>query len=262
MLTLTGFFLFVFSPSVSFQCWLSYRVSFSFFLPVSVFSADSLTVFLFFSSPSVSFQCWLSYRVSFFSFLPVSVFSADSLTVFFLFLFSSSVSFQCWLSYRFFCFVFLPVSVFSADSLTVFLFLLLPVSVFSADSLTVFLFLFFSQCQFSVLTLLPCFFFFSSPSVSFQCWLSYRVSFSFFLPVSVFSADSLTVLVHPTYAIASVNICVHDNNPEHWQPYHCSDTKILHTLVGIGSAALADAEVLTREFLTRDKWSIMEEIKT
>ena len=36
--------------------------------------------------------------------------------------------------------------------------------------------------------------------------------FSFFLPVSVFSADSLTVFVQPTYAIASVNICVHEGD--------------------------------------------------
>ena len=52
-----------------------------------------------------------------------------------------------------------------------------------------------------------------------------------FLPKSTFSADSLTVSVHPRCAIACINICAHVKNPKRWQ----------HTLIEIGSAALAAA---------------------
>ena len=43
--------------------------------------------------------------------------------------------------------------------------------------------------------------------------------------------------------IACINICGHVKNPKLWQPYHCIDTltKILHTLIGLGSAAPAAA---------------------
>ena len=46
-----------------------------------------------------------------------------------------------------------------------------------------------------------------------------------------------------TCTIVCINICTHVKNPKHWQPYHCLDTlwKILHTLIEMGSAALAAA---------------------
>ena len=59
-----------------------------------------------------------------------------------------------------------------------------------------------------------------------------------FLPESASSADSLTVSLQPPCAIACTNVCAHVKNPKHWEPYH---TKILHTLIGMGSAALATA---------------------
>ena len=46
------------------------------------------------------------------------------------------------------------------------------------------------------------------------------------------------VSVQPMCAVAFIIICAHVKNPKHWQPYHCLDTKILHTLIGMGSAAL------------------------
>ena len=49
--------------------------------------------------------------------------------------------------------------------------------------------------------------------------------FSFSFPVSAFSADSLTVSAQPPCAIACINICADVNNPKHWQPYHCLDTR-------------------------------------
>ena len=45
-----------------------------------------------------------------------------------------------------------------------------------------------------------------------------------FLPESTSDADSLTISVEPSSAIACVNICVHVKNPKHLQPYHCLDT--------------------------------------
>ena len=62
-----------------------------------------------------------------------------------------------------------------------------------------------------------------------------------FVPESASSADSLTVSVQPPCAIARINMCVNVKNPKHWQPYQYSDTdtKILHSLVGMGSAAFA-----------------------
>ena len=46
-----------------------------------------------------------------------------------------------------------------------------------------------------------------------------------FLPESVSSADSVTVLVQPPSAIVRINICEHVKNPKHWQPYHCWYTR-------------------------------------
>ena len=61
----------------------------------------------------------------------------------------------------------------------------------------------------------------------------------FFSPESTFSADSsLTVSIQPLCAIAYINICARIKNPKQWQPHHCLDTEILHTLIGMGSAAL------------------------
>ena len=62
-----------------------------------------------------------------------------------------------------------------------------------------------------------------SPRVSFRCRLSYGVRAA------------------PLCAIACINICVHVKNLKHGQPYHCLDTQIMHTLIGMGSAALAAA---------------------
>ena len=63
-----------------------------------------------------------------------------------------------------------------------------------------------------------------------------------FLSESAFSADSLKVSVQPPCAVACIKICVQVKNPKHRQPYHCCrHTKILHTLIGMGSAALAAA---------------------
>ena len=62
-----------------------------------------------------------------------------------------------------------------------------------------------------------------SSTASFQCRLSYDVH------------AAPCVQLH-----ASTSVCM--LNPEHWQPHHCLDTrKILRTLTGMGSAALAAA---------------------
>ena len=56
------------------------------------------------------------------------------------------------------------------------------------------------------------------------------------------SADSLTVSVQTPCAVACSNICANVKNSKHWQPSHLhGHVKILHTLVGVGSAALAAA---------------------
>ena len=62
-----------------------------------------------------------------------------------------------------------------------------------------------------------------------------------FLSESAFSADSLKVSVQPPCAVACIKICVQVKNPKHRQPCCCRHTKILHTLIGMGSAALAAA---------------------
>ena len=46
---------------------------------------------------------------------------------------------------------------------------------------------------------------------------------------------------NPQRAIACISICVCVTNPKHWQPYHCLDTEILQTLIGMVSAALVAA---------------------
>ena len=62
-----------------------------------------------------------------------------------------------------------------------------------------------------------------------------------------FSWDQLSVLTlfqcshSPLCAAACISNHVHIKNPKHWQPYHCMDTQILHTQIGMGSAALAAA---------------------
>ena len=61
--------------------------------------------------------------------------------------------------------------------------------------------------------------------------------------------------VAPPCAIACIDIGTHVENSKVWQPYHCLDTKILHTLIGMGSAALAAAlpyQVRRPEFPARD----------
>ena len=50
-----------------------------------------------------------------------------------------------------------------------------------------------------------------------------------FLPKSTFSADSLTVSVQPSCAIACINGCVPIKEPKHWQPYFCLDKQKYQT---------------------------------
>ena len=49
------------------------------------------------------------------------------------------------------------------------------------------------------------------------------------------------VSVQSPRAVACINICVHVINPKHGQPYHCLDIRMLHTLIGVGGAALVAA---------------------
>ena len=55
-----------------------------------------------------------------------------------------------------------------------------------------------------------------------------------------FSLSQLSVqtLLRCPYSPPCNNICEHVKNPKHWQPYHCLDTKMLHTLIGEGIALL------------------------
>ena len=72
-------------------------------------------------------------------------------------------------------------------------------------------------------------------------WVRVPVRQGIFLPESAPSADSLSYLsVQAHCAIACINICTRVSNTTHWQPYHCLDTRklILHTLIGMGGAAL------------------------
>ena len=58
-----------------------------------------------------------------------------------------------------------------------------------------------------------------------------------------FQADSLSAATQPPCAIACIKftICARVKNPEHWQPHQLRCTKILHTLIGMGSTALTAA---------------------
>ena len=65
-----------------------------------------------------------------------------------------------------------------------------------------------------------------SPSVNFQCRLSYCVH----------------TLHSPLCALTCINICAHIESPKRWQLHLClhfGHANILHTLIGMGSAALA-----------------------
>ena len=56
------------------------------------------------------------------------------------------------------------------------------------------------------------------------------------------NADSLMVFTQPLCAMSCINICAHIKNSMHWQSCHCLELqKILHTLIGMGSAALEAA---------------------
>ena len=59
--------------------------------------------------------------------------------------------------------------------------------------------------------------------------LNSPVQLRIFLPESTFSADSLTLSVQPSCAITRINICAHVEDPKHWQPYLCLDTRKYHT---------------------------------
>ena len=66
-----------------------------------------------------------------------------------------------------------------------------------------------------------------SPTGNFQCRLSYSVQ--------------------SPCVVTCINICAHVKSPQHWQPYQCPNTnKILHTLVEMGSIALAAAVAIAR----------------
>ncbi len=74
--------------------------------------------------------------------------------------------------------------------------------------------------------------------------LSPQCSKGFFFAPSQLSVQTLTVSVQLQCAIACISSCAHFKHPKHWQPYNCLDTQkyctdILHTLIGMGSAALA-----------------------
>ena len=63
-----------------------------------------------------------------------------------------------------------------------------------------------------------------------------------FLPKSTFSADSLTVSVQPPCAVVCINICAHVKKSQTLTAIPLlGHRKILHTLIGMGSAALAAA---------------------
>ena len=47
----------------------------------------------------------------------------------------------------------------------------------------------------------------------------YGKGFFLLLPMSAFSAESLTVFVQSPRAIVCINNCAHVKNPQHWQPY-------------------------------------------
>ena len=53
------------------------------------------------------------------------------------------------------------------------------------------------------------------------------------------------VWTHKSQTLVAIPSCGH-TNLKHWQPYHCVDTKLRHTLTGMGSAALAAAVPLPR----------------
>ena len=59
--------------------------------------------------------------------------------------------------------------------------------------------------------------------------------------ISPASADSLTVSVQPPCAVTRINSCVHIQNPQHWQPYHCLDTGKYCTPTGMGSVVFVAA---------------------
>ena len=76
--------------------------------------------------------------------------------------------------------------------------------------------------------------------------LSPQCSKGFFFAPSQLSVQTLTVSVQLQCAIACISSCAHFKHPKLWQPYNCLDTQkyctdILHTLIGMGSAALAAA---------------------
>ena len=66
------------------------------------------------------------------------------------------------------------------------------------------------------------------------------------VPESASSADySLMVSIQAPCAISCISVCAHINNPKHW---HCvaaiplfEHLKILHALIGMGSAAFVAA---------------------
>ena len=67
-----------------------------------------------------------------------------------------------------------------------------------------------------------------------------------FCSLSAFSVDFLTVSVQPKCAATCINICTHVNIPNTGSHISLSGhRKILHTQIGMGSAALAAAAAVT-----------------
>ena len=62
-------------------------------------------------------------------------------------------------------------------------------------------------------------------------------------PESPFCADTFAIVEQLPCGIVYLSICAHVKDPTHWQRGH---TQTLHTLVGMGSAALVAAVALPR----------------
>ena len=71
-----------------------------------------------------------------------------------------------------------------------------------------------------------------------------QVRLGIFLPVSTFSADTLSVSVQPPCAVACISICAHVKIPNMAAKPLFGHTEIVHTPLGVGSAAPAAASAV------------------